>query len=344
MVVPSSGQVIATAAARPQAGQRYASFCTPAWWSRSSTRPSDAASSVSAQPAEPSAFLPTSSRQRATASLSKPDAPLVDERLHDVAQLGVGGMSIGARPPDHGLLELGREDVGELGPRLVSCDDDDSRPPECPEEPFELVGDGLVVLEVEIADVALVARLRPATLVVPALGFLGPVGDLLEAAAPEREHAPLLAPDDGDDRAVAPSDQRDERAEQEIVGDAGRVGDLPRQREHAPDVVQAGREHGEPAGAVTIELPVEVLREPLEIRLEAGLDLVREIGTGGAVRARGRVEHRVDAHRRLAGGRRDGRVEVDIERDRAAVLSAKACKFTQPVEADGGCRHIALSA
>ena len=274
----------------------------------------------------------------------QPGAPLVDERLHDLAELRVGCVRVGARPADHGVLELGREDVGELGPRLVARDDDDARSAEPPEEPFELVGDGLVMLEVEIADVPLVAGLRPAALVVPALRLLGPVGDLLEAPAAEREHAALLAADDGDDRSVPASDQRHERAEQEVVRHAGRVGDLPGQREHAPDVVEAGREHGKPVRAVTVELLVEVLPEPIEVRLQSGLDLVREIGTGCTVRLRSRVEHGVDAHGRLARRGRDRRIEVDIQRDCAAVLSAKACELTQAVEADRSCRHTALSA
>ena len=79
--------------------------------------------------------------------------------------------------------------------------------------PLELLRHRLVVLEAEVVDVALVAGLRPAALVVPALRLLGAVGDLDEPAPAEREQPALLPSDDGDDRAVAASDQRHERAE-----------------------------------------------------------------------------------------------------------------------------------
>ena len=125
---------------------------------------------------------------------------------------------------------------------------------------------------------------------------------------------------------LPPSDQRDERAEQEIVGDAGRVGDLPRQREHAPDVVETGCEDREAVSAVAIELLVEVLPEPLEIRFEPGLDLVREIGPRRTVRLCRRIEHGVDTHRGLARRWRDRWIEIDIERDRAPVLSAESAR------------------
>ena len=271
-------------------------------------------------------------------------APLVDERLHDLTELSVGRVRVGARPPDHGVLELGREDVGELRPRLVAGDDDDPRASEPPEEPLELLRDSLVVLEVEVLDVALVAGLRPAALVMPPLRLLGTVGDLLEPAAAQREHAALLAADDGDDRAVPAADQRHERAEQEVVGDAGGVRDPPRQREHAPDIVQPRREDRQPMSTVTIELLLEELAEPLEVGFQPCLDLVREVGAGRSVRSRGRVEHRVHPHRRFARRRRNRRIEVDVERDRAAVLRAEACELAQAVEADRGCRHTDLSA
>ena len=48
--VPSSGQLPSETAARPQAGQRKAGRSTPSWKSSSSTRASDAASSVCSQP------------------------------------------------------------------------------------------------------------------------------------------------------------------------------------------------------------------------------------------------------------------------------------------------------
>ena len=227
--------------------------------------------------------MPISSRQRSTASALPLGAPVLEERLHDLGQLRLGRMSVGARPADHGLFELGREHVRELRPRLVPRDDDDPRPAEPAEDAVELPGDGLVVLEVQVLDVALVARLRPAALVMLARRLLGAVRDLRELAAPQREHASLLAADDGDDCAVAAADQRHERAEQEVIRDSSRVCDLPGKREHAPDVVRACSEDREAMRAVPVELLAEVATEPVEVGLQPRFGLVREIGPRGPV-------------------------------------------------------------
>jgi hypothetical protein len=131
--------------------------------------------------------------------------------------------------------------------------------------------------------VALVARLRPTALVVLARRLLGAVRDLRELAATQREHASLLAADDGDDRTVAATDQRHERAEQEVIGDASRVCDLPGKREHTPDVVRACSEDREAMRAVPVELLAEVAAEPVEVGLQPRFGLVRKIGPRGPV-------------------------------------------------------------
>ena len=155
---------------------------------------------------------------------------------------------------------------------------------------------------------------------------------------------PCSRSDDGDEGAVPAPEQRHERREQEVVGDARRVGHGRRQREDAPDVVQPGREHGEPVGAVPVELAVEEPLEPLEVGLQPAAHLVREIGPRRAVRLRREVEQRVHARRRVAGRRDAARIEVEVEADRAAVLGPERRQLAQTVEADHRCRHIALSA
>ena len=139
-------------------------------------------------------------------------------------------------------------------------------------------------------------------------------------------------------------EQRNERRKQEVVGDARRIGHGRRQRQHAPDVVQPGGEHGEAVSAVPVELAVEELPEPLEVGLQPAADLVGQVGPRRAVRLRREVEQRMNPRRRVPGGRRAAGIEVEIEADRAAVLGPERRELTQTVEADHRCRHTALSA
>ena len=120
----------------------------------------------------------------------------------------------------------------------------------------------------ELLDVPLVARLRPAALVVPPGRVLGAVDDLLELSGAQPEQLTALAPDDRDDRAVPAPDERHERREVELAPDAHLVGDRLGQREHAPDVVEAGDEDREPLGPVARELVLEVVGDPLEVGLQ----------------------------------------------------------------------------
>ena len=187
-------------------------------------------------------------------------------------------MRLGGRPADHRFCDLGRQGLRELGARLLAADDDDARPAEPAETRLQLVGDGPVVLLGQVLDMALKPALRPPALIVPAGRLLGPVRNRLQPAPPERQHAALLAADDGDERTVAAAEQRHERREQEVVGDARRVRHRRRQREDAPDVVRTRREDREAVRAVPVELAVEELLQPLEIRLQTAADLVGRSG------------------------------------------------------------------
>ena len=216
-------------------------------------------------------------------------------------QLRAGGVRLGVRPADDRVRDFGRQSLLELGASLVAADDDDAGPAESPVPVLDLLDHRLVVVVLQLLDVPLVPRLRPPALVVAAGCVLRAVRDLLEPAAAKLEHTSLLAADRSDDHAVPASEQRHERRDQEVVRDARGVGHRGREREHAPDVVRPGREHGQPAGAVPVELAVEVLVEPLEVFLQPALDLVREIGARRAVRLRRDVEERTDARRDSAG-------------------------------------------
>ena len=80
-------------------------------------------------------------------------------------------------------------------------------------------------------DVALVARLRPASLVVPARLLLGVVGEILEPASAQAVEVPELAADHDDEGALPAPDERHERSEVERSSHVDLVGDGFRQRE-----------------------------------------------------------------------------------------------------------------
>src|SRR3954464_10656610 len=172
--VPSSGQAPPSLPTRPQAGPSQASWSTPSWKSSRLTRPSEAASSVGPQPAEARALRPASSFQRSTASVScsprhdpsapLPPAPRLEERLDQPEQLGRSRVGVRARPADDRLARVVRELVLELGPRLLGGDHDQARPAQPTDLPVDLLCDLLQMVEHELLDVPLVARLRPAAL------------------------------------------------------------------------------------------------------------------------------------------------------------------------------------
>src|SRR5436305_12945963 len=73
-------------------------------------------------------------------------------------------------------------------------------------------------------DMPLIARLRPAALVVAAGRLVELVDQLLEPAGAQDVDGSPLAADDRDQRSVAAADERDERREVELPADGGRVG------------------------------------------------------------------------------------------------------------------------
>jgi hypothetical protein len=196
------------------------------------------------------------------------------------------------------------------------------------------------VLEDEVLDVPLVARLRPAALVVPARLLLCAVDDLPKPPRAQPEELATLPPDHRDDRAVAP-DERRERRQAERRPNADRVADRLGQRQRPPDAVEPGAEEREAARAVAVEVGVEEAADALEVGLEPLALLVRQAVALRRVALLCRVEERVDLRRHLRGCRRIGRVEVEEDADRAALAGAEAGEVSKLVPADG-CRHVAL--
>ena len=157
----------------------------------------------------------------------------LEQRLNELEQLARAAVRLRLGRADDDVLDLVRERVKELRARLLRADDDDLRglqPADCP---VELRGDVLQVLGDELLDVARVARLRPAALVVAARLVLGAVDDLLEPPGAKAEDLAALAADEGDDRAVVAADELRERREMETAAYVHLVRHGAGQRERA---------------------------------------------------------------------------------------------------------------
>src|SRR5439155_24682131 len=131
---------------------------------------------------------------------------------------------LGGGPADDRLLDLVGELFLELGARLLAGDDDHSWPTKAPQPPVEGRRDVLEVILDELLDVALVARLRPAALVVPARLLVELLFELLEPPSPEPVEIPPLTTDDSYEQALAPPDERHERPQVEHPTDLDPVG------------------------------------------------------------------------------------------------------------------------
>src|SRR5436305_96321 len=90
-----------------------------------------------------------------------------------------------------------------VGERLVDgADEDDAHAAQLPDGCVQRVRDPAEMLADEVLDVAAVARLRPAALVVLPRRLLGVVGQLDELAAAQAVDLAPLAPDERDENAL----------------------------------------------------------------------------------------------------------------------------------------------
>ena len=242
-------------------------------------------------------------------------------------------MRVGARPADDRALRLAGDELLELGARLLRRDDDHLRRAHPAHATVELLGHLFQVLRDELLDVALESGLRPAALVVAAGNVVGAVHDLFQPSRVEPEQLPALAAHEGDDRALAAADERNERREVELPADPDAVGHRLDQRARPPDVVHSGREDRDAVRPVALELVGEVVPDPAEVLLERDPLVMREppvvrLGMALAVR-----EQRADPGRGVAGGRSRLRVEVEVEADRAPLLRPELRELAEPVPA-----------
>src|SRR4051794_1149591 len=118
-------------------------------------------------------------------------------------------------------------------------------------------------------DVPLVARLRPAALIVATGDVRRLVRERDQLSGAELIDIPALASDVRDERAVAVSDEANERREVELLRDAGLVVDRPRQRQRQEEIVLLGAEHGHAANSLSAELAAEPALYPLQIPRES---------------------------------------------------------------------------
>ena len=175
--------------------------------------------------------------------------------------------------------------------------------------------------------------LRPAALVVAAGNVVGAVHDLFQPSRVEAEQLSALTADEGDERSLAAADERNERREVELPANPDAIGHRLDQGARPPDVVHSGREDCDAVRPVALELVGEVVPDPREVLLERDPLVMREpsvVRLGMALALR---EQRAHPGRSVAGGRSRLRIEVEVEADRATLLRPELRELAEPVPA-----------
>jgi thioredoxin reductase (NADPH) len=262
------------------------------------------------------------------------DAPALEHRGGQLQELRRLGMRFRMCPADdRGLGFLG-EQIVELGASLLGGEDDDLGMMKPPNEPIEPVRNLTQVLLDELLDVALVARLRPAALIVLPRLVLRVILDLLESAGMQAVELAALSSDDDHQRAFPPTDEGNKRREIELAPHLGVVRDRLGQREWPPDVVEAGAEDRQTVRAVARELALVVLADPIEVSLEADALVMSELPAVRSVSPPRLVEKRVETGRRVGRRRRQSRIEIEIEAHGAALLGLESGEIAEFLPGD----------
>jgi hypothetical protein len=217
-----------------------------------------------------------------------------------------------------------REKLFELRPGLLRGDDHDLHVAQPTHQPVEGLRDLVEVLAHLRLDVALIARLRPAPLVVATGLLLGVISKILEAASAQAVEMAELAADHDDERPLAAPDQRHERSQVQHAADLDLILHGFGERQGPPDVVEAGRKDGEALRPVALELVCVVGADALEIVLQPEALVVRQVAPVGAIPLGGLVEQRVQPRDGVTRRGRHARIEAQVEADRAALLRLEA--------------------
>src|SRR3954454_14258151 len=187
----------------------------------------------------------------------------------------------------------------------------------------------------DVLDMAFVASLRPATLVVAARHLIRLVRYLDELGAAQAEDLAPFAADDRDERAVT-ADERNQRRHIALPADRHVVDAATRQRERAPEVLEGRGEDGDAARAVALEALVEPPPDPHEVRLERLPLAVGQHGLPLLGEALGLGKLGVDPRLGRSRGRSVAGLEIDVEADRAPAFCAESRQLAKLLPGDPG--------
>ncbi len=260
--------------------------------------------------------------------------PAFEHRSGQLEELRRLRMRVRVRRADDRRLGFLGEQIVELGASLLCGEEDDLGMMKLPDDPVELVRNLTQVLLDELLDVAPVARLRPAALIVLARLVLSTIRDLLESAGMQTVELAALSSDDDHQRAFPPTDEGNEWREIERAPHLGVVWDRLGQRKRPPDVVEARAEDGQPVRAVARELALVVLADAVEVGPEADSLVVSELPAVRSVSPARLVEERVEAGRGVGGRRRQTRIEIEIEAHGAALLGLESGEIAEFLPSD----------
>ncbi len=300
-------------------------------------RASDPASSVACQPATarpaPAVLLLPALEDRLLVSRPR----LVEQRPHDLEQLRRSRMRLRRRPADD--CRPGLRGERRLDPAAQLLGRDHHQPHAVLQLPVDLAAHRLQVPVDELVEVSLVASLRPAPLVVLPRLLLALVGDLDETARLEAKDTPPLARNDRDERPLA-GERVGERRHVERPRDLDGVAERAHER-NGLEHVRRGREDRVAAGAVPLEPVAQPGPDPGQ-RVPQGDSAVPALRQLLGVLLRS-GEHGAELRLHVRSRRDRGRVEVDVDADRAAVVGPESRQVAQDVVRNGGCHGISVT-
>jgi thioredoxin reductase (NADPH) len=164
--------------------------------------------------------------------------------------------------------------------------------------------------------------------------ILGVVDEFLEPAAPETEELASLTADDDHESPLAAADERHERRQVERAPDLDLVAHRLGEVERPPHVVEARREDRKAPGALACELPLVVVLDAREVGFQRLPLVVGEVAPIRPIAFGGLVEQRVEPSRGIPSGRRNARIEIEVETDGAALLGLEGGEIAQLVRGD----------
>ena len=115
----------------------------------------------------------------------------------------------------------------------------------------------------ELLDVPLVARLRPAALVVAARLLVEQLLEFLQPPVRQAIEVAALPADGRNDHAVAAADEGHQRGEVERLADLDEIGHALAQGQRHPESIEPCAKESKPVGAVATELRLEVVAQAL---------------------------------------------------------------------------------